>query len=136
MMHKSMKFYSVLLTLFVSTGVFAQQQDPEEEAKKLYEAIQEQVDKYANSLDLEDWQIFYVDSIFTHDYTAIQEEFNKMKKARVSNIDLYATVQDEWNENMYQAMQRVLNDEQWTKYLKMGAAREKKARDKRAAKKK
>ena len=32
-------------------------------------------------------------------------------------------------------MHKILDEDQWTKYLKMGAAREKKARDKRKAKK-
>ena len=39
-------------------------------------------------------------------------------------------------EQIYQAMHKVFNEEQWEKYLKSGAARDKKARDKRAAKKK
>ena len=36
---------------------------------------------------------------------------------------------------MYQAFRGIFKDEQWTKYLKCGAGREKKARDKRALKK-
>ena len=37
-------------------------------------------------------------------------------------------------EKNYNALHAILNEEQWTKYLKTGAARDKKARDKREAK--
>ena len=38
-------------------------------------------------------------------------------------------------EQMYQALRKVFDDKQWTKYLKSGAARDKKMRDKRMKKK-
>ena len=52
----------------------------------------------------------------------------------MSNTDVYQQVQDKWAEQVYVAMQKVLDEKQWEKYLKAGAAREKKSRDKRAAK--
>ena len=48
--------------------------------------------------------------------------------------DLYNQIQDKWMEQMYNAFEVVLDEPQWNRYLKAGAAREKKARDKRAAK--
>ena len=137
MIYKSMKFYSVLLMLFFSAGAFAQQQQmsPEEREKKLYESIQERVNRYAEDLDLEDWQVFYVDSILTHDCNAMQKEFDNLSSGGARNIDLYADIQDKWNENIYNAFRKVFNDDQWGKYLKQGGSRDKKARDKRAAKK-
>ena len=39
-------------------------------------------------------------------------------------------------EQIYNAFSKVFDEDQWAKYLKQGAAREKKARDKRAAKRK
>lgn len=137
MIYKSMKISLVLLALFASVSAFAQQPtSPEEQEKKLYDAIQEQVDRYAENLDLDDWQIFYVDSILTHNVMAIQEEFSSMQKAKVANPELYYDIQDKWNEETYNSLQKILDEEQWVKYLKQGAARDKKARDKRAAQKK
>lgn len=109
---------------------------PEQREKEFYEAIEQQVERLAEQLDLEDWQIFYVDSILTHDYKAMQEEFAAMSAAKMSNPDLFYDVQDKWMEQIYQSMRKVLNDKQWALYEKYGAARDKKARDKRAAKKK
>ena len=75
-----------------------------------------------------------VDSILNHDYRAMQEELSSLASAKVSNSDIYMKTSDKWAENIYQAFRKVLNDDQWTKYLKSGAAREKKAREKRKAK--
>jgi hypothetical protein len=44
------------------------------------------------------------------------------------------TVQDKWLEAIYQSYLRILNENQKAKYLKSGAAKAKKARDKRAEK--
>ena len=54
----------------------------------------------------------------------------------MSNADVYQQVQDKWAEQIYVALQKVLDEKQWAKYLKNGAAREKKSRDKRAEKRK
>jgi hypothetical protein len=45
-----------------------------------------------------------------------------------------SAAQDRWMESTYNAFNKFLTPEQWEKYLKNGAAREKKARDKRAQK--
>ena len=77
-----------------------------------------------------------MDSILIHNTMAIQNEFNSMQKAKVSNPELYYDIQDKWNEETYKAFQKLLDEEQWAKYLKQGGSRDKKARDKRAAQKK
>ena len=64
----------------------------------------------------------------------MRDELKGMGEAKVGNSDLYIIVQDKWAEKTYNAVHRILNDEQWNKYLKMGAARGKKSRDKRAQK--
>ncbi len=131
------KILFAAITLVISFGTaFAQQETmtPEEKEKKLTELIQQQVEKLETSLKLEDWQSFYADSILTHDYHALQEELDALQDAKVSNRDLYTKASDKWAEKIYVAMRGILNDEQWSKYLKGGAAREKKARDKRNAK--
>ena len=129
------KILFAALALFISIGsAFAQEMSPEEKEKKMTEFIQKEVEKFEKSLKLEDWQVFYTDSIFNHDYHALQEELDALREAKVSSSDLYTKASDKWAEKMYDAMHRVLNEEQWAKYLKRGAAREKKARDKRMSK--
>ena len=124
-----------LILLFAIPGLAQENKTPEEREKEFYEAIQSQIDRMAEQLDLEDWQVFYVDSIYTHDYKAMQDEFAAMSAAKMTNTDLFYDVQDKWMEQMYNALHKVFNEEQWNRYLKSGAARDKKQRDKRAAKK-
>ena len=106
-------------------------QKKEDKEKKMDEFIQHQVSNLDHSLKLETWQTFYVDSILNHDYRAMQDELDNLSSAKVSNTDIYIRTQDKWNEQIYQALSKVMNEAQWNKYLKMGAAREKKFRDKR-----
>ena len=106
-------------------------QKKENKEKKMDEFIKNQVSNLENSLKLETWQTFYVDSILNHDYRAMQDELDNLSSAKVSNTDIYIRTQDKWNEQIYQALSKVMNEAQWNKYLKMGAAREKKFRDKR-----
>lgn len=134
MIHKATKLFATLALLTVGAVTFAQEYDDPAEQKKFDESLEKSVEHYETILNLEDWQVFYVDSIMRHDFTALREEFNELSKAKVSNADIYVQVQDKWQEQMYNAFRKVLDDEQWTKYLKAGAARDKKARDKRAAK--
>ncbi len=131
-----MKFFVTLALFLLPLGVFAQQMSEEEQAKKLAEAIEQEVDHHAQNLDLEDWQIFYVDSILNTNYKGMMDELAVLNKSKVSNADLFVMAQDKWLEKTYVAFQKILNEEQWAKYLKSGAARDKKARDKREAKRK
>ena len=131
-----MKFFVTLALFLLPLGVFAQQMSEEEQAKKLAEAIEQEVDHHAQNLDLEDWQIFYVDSILNTNYKGMMDELAVLNKSKVSNADLFVMAQDKWLEKTYVAFQKILNEDQWAKYLKSGAARDKKARDKREAKRK
>lgn len=134
-----MKKALILLLLYFSAAIAgrAQQQQPltpEQKEKQLYEAIQKQVDDYAENLNLEDWQIFYADSILTHNLVELSKEYETQSKNKVSDSSIYMLIQDTWMEKTYQAFKKILNEEQWKKYLKTGAGRAKKDRDKRAAK--
>jgi hypothetical protein len=134
-----MKKFILILLLCAAPAAFLMAQEnnktPEQREKEMYEAIQAQVDHLTESLELEGWQTFYVDSILTHDYKALQAEIAALSASKVSNADLFYDAQDKWMEKMYQSLHKVFNEEQWSKYLRSGAQRDKKARDKRAAKK-
>lgn len=129
-----MKYFVIAFALFLALPLSAQQQAPQDPQKQLRENIDRSLEKYERSLDLEGWQIFYMDSIMTHDYSAMMAELEDINKAKVENTDIYMQIQDKWLEKIYNSFHKVLNEEQWNKYLKSGAAREKKARDKRESK--
>ena len=134
-----MKIFGILLLSLLTLSAAAQQQgqgeqDKIKEEKQPREYIDKNVEQTGINLGLEDWQLFYVDSILTHDVTAMTAEIKQLQASKVSNSAVYEQVQDKWLEAIYQAMGKVLNEDQWNKYLKQGAAREKKARDKRKAK--
>ena len=135
--YKAIKFFGITALLLLPLWLGAQQpMTEEEEIKQMRESIDKTVDNYTNLLDLADWQIFYLDSILTHDFDAMRLELKGLRDAKMSNADAYVRAQDKWSEQIYTSLQKVFNEEQWAKYLKSGAARDKKSRDKRAAKRK
>lgn len=124
-----------ILGLSLTLTGFAQEQlTPEQEQKKMREGIELLVLRYEESLDLEVWQTFYVDSILVHNYNAMAEETKALAMNRVENGDLYTMISDKWEDETYNAFRKILTDEQWKKYLKGGASRAKKAREVRAKK--
>lgn len=133
-----MKKFVLLSILCLAPALLCAQEKktPEQMEKEFYEAIEKQIDRLTTLLDLDDAQVFYVDSILTHDYNALKDEINNLAQSKISNPDIYAEVQDKWAEQIYTSFHGVFRQEQWTKYLKSGAEKEKRARDKRAAKKK
>ncbi len=128
-----MKLCYLIVALSISIGAMAQE-TPQDKDKMLRENIDKTLERYEKTLELEYWQVFYMDSILTHDYSAMMAELEEKSKAKVENSTIYQKVQDKWNEQIYNSIHKILNEEQWNKYLKQGAAREKKARDKREEK--
>ena len=120
----------------LSAGLAAQTQSADEAKaeKEFYESVQKETDRLTRLLDLDDAQVFYVDSILVHDYKAMQAEVKDLSDRKVSNVNMYYDVQDKWQENIYEAYHKIFDEDQWAKYLKSGAARDKKTRDKRRAK--
>ena len=135
-LNMKLKFIFIFLFAALSLSCFeAYAQDQEnDEAKQIEEYIQASLEQLERTLKLESWQVFYLDSILTHDYAGLAAELKQMQASKVSNTELYSQTQDKWAEQIYNSFQGVLNEDQWNKYLKSGASREKKARDKRAAK--
>ena len=116
--------------IFMGFESYAQQQDEPD----ILEQAEMEADRLQRLLYLEDWQTFYVDSILKHDYSAMLAEYEQYQKAKVSNSSIYIAVQDKWRDKMDAAFRKVFNDEQWAKYLKNGAAKAQKGREKRKAK--
>lgn len=133
-----MKKFAIAALLLLPICAFAQapqgQQDEAAAMKQFQESIDNEIERYADALKLEDWQIFYLDSIFNYNYHHRADEIRELNKQRVTNEEAYYAVDDKWMEANYQALQKVFDKDQWARYLKMGAEKAKKARDKRAAK--
>lgn len=126
----------LLAVLLLAVPAKAQDKTPDElkAEKELREFVDNELEKLTSQLKLEYWQEFLVDSIMTHDYQAITEEFNKYKKEKISNTDEYYKVQDKWNDKMYYAIEAILNKDQKALFAKTAMAKAKKQRDKKKAK--
>ena len=127
-----MSIAALALMIGVSSTLSAQNEQQTE--KEFYESIDSQVNRLADLLDLNDAQIFYVDSILVHDYGAMQAELKEMQDKKVSNPDLYYDIQFKWQDQVYYSFQKIFDEDQWARYLKSGAERDKKNRDKKRAK--
>ena len=121
----------VFVLLCSSVEAFAQEKDNQPD---VYEQAEMEADRLQRILDLEDWQVFYVDSTLKHDFPAMVAEMDKLRNSKVSNMMLYQAVQDKWWERIDATYKRIFTPQQWAAYLKSGAAKVQKAREKRKAK--
>ena len=121
---------AVLASMIFSVSALAQQQ----EKPDVNQQAEEEADRLQRVLDLEDWQVFYVDSTLKHDLSAIMAEYEKLQDSKVNNISLYQSVQDKWMEQIDVTYKKIFTEKQWAAYLKSGAGKAIKAREKRKAK--
>ena len=123
--------FIVVCALFCScVNASAQTQEKQPD---IYEQAEMEADRLQKVLDLEDWQVFYVDSTLKHDIPAMMAEIDKLRNSKVSNNMLYQSVQDKWWDQIDATYKRIFNPQQWAAYLKSGAAKAQKAREKRKA---
>ena len=120
---------AAVFMLAASVMASAQQEEPLD----IYERAEAEADRLQRVLDLEDWQVFYVDSTLKHDFPAMMAEFEQLRGAKISNRSMYQDVQDKWMDRIDATYKRIFTPEQWAAYLKSGAAKAQKARAKRKA---
>lgn len=126
-----------LISLFVVLlGVFNVFSADAQEQKEpdLIKIAEQEADRLQRLLDLEDWQVFYVDSTLKYNFPAMDGELKELQSSKVSNSMMYMAVQDKWMEKTDSTFMKIFNQEQWKDYLKSGAARQQKARAKRKEK--
>jgi len=121
---------AVVVSMIFSVSVSAQQQ----EGPDVYQQAEDEADRLQRSLDLEDWQVFYVDSTLKHDLSAIMSEYEELQSSKVGNVSMYQAVQDKWMDQIDATYKKIFTEEQWKAYLKTGAGKAIKAREKRKAK--
>ena len=119
------------LSASVSVRALAQQQ---EKMPDIYQQAEMEADRLQKLLDLEDWQTFYVDSTLKHDFPAMMAEYEQMKNAKIGNTSMYMEVQDKWMDQIDATYKKIFSDEQWATYLRQGAGKAQKAREKRRMK--
>lgn len=123
---------TVLSLIFISRGsVYAQNNQQQKTPEELAAS---EADRLERLLDLEGWQVFYVDSTLQHDFAALTAEVKMLQDSKVDNLSLYQLVQDKWWDRIDASYRKIFTDEQWAKYLKNGALKNQKARAKRKAK--
>ena len=123
---------AAMFMLLASQGEASAQQ--QQEAPDIYEQAEMEADRLQRILDLEDWQVFYVDSTLKHYLPAMIEESEQLRAAKVANVSMYQEVRDKWWDQIDATYRKIFTQEQWAAYLKQGAAKAQKARAKRRAK--
>lgn len=126
-----MKLFIMAVCLFLGSFAASAQ---EQKQPDIYQQAETEADRLQQLLDLEDWQVFYVDSTLKHDWPAMIAEYDGLRAKKVSNTSMYQAVQDKWMDQIDNTYRKIFNPQQWAAYLKSGAAKLQKAREKRKAK--
>lgn len=133
-----LKSLALAASIFLAVPCFSQQPEKEmtkeEMEEKIYESIDAEIKRLNEYIGLEYWQEFYVDSILTHDYLAMNDEVMALQKSGATNSTAYSVIYDKWMESVYQGFKKIFNEAQWKRYEKIGAGKAKKDRDKRTEK--
>ena len=130
-MKLNIRVLAAFLMVFMGFEAYAQQ--PQQQPDLLQQAEME-ADRLQRLLDLEDWQTFYVDSTLKHDFPAMMAEYEQLRAAKVANTSMYQDVRDKWLDQIDATYKRIFTEEQWVLYLKSGAGKAQKAREKRRLK--
>ena len=120
---------SLVACVICVSGNAQQQKQPD-----VYEQAETEADRLQRVLDLEDWQVFYVDSTLKHDLPAMMAEYERLQASKVENVTLYQNIQDKWMDQIDATYKKIFTEPQWKAYLKQGASKAQKARDKRRKK--
>ena len=121
---------ALIIAVFMLAACVTASAQQKDEAPDIYEQAEAEADRLQRILDLEDWQVFYVDSTLKHDFPAMMEEYERLRVSKVSNTSLYQDVRDKWMEQIDVTYRKIFTDEQWAAYLKSGATRGQTARAK------
>ena len=101
-------------------------ESPEELAAKT-------ADQLMTYLGLDDRQVYQVDSTLQSVYTQLFAQIEAVRKSGATNDESYLLVSDRWGAVIDSTFRCIFNDRQWKLYLKTPSGKEKKARDKRMA---
>ena len=123
-----MKILFIAVLISISASVYAQ--NPQQTPKTPEEVAVEQALKLQTDLKLSDYQLFYVDSILQTNFVGQQQEFEKMRASGMQGQKSYEDVYNKWKAKTEDAFEKILNKEQFEKFLKLSGvpAKERKKR--------
>ena len=102
------------IVLLGANSAFAQDDKeitPEEYAAK-------QVKSLTSKLQLTESQEFYVDSILTTNYVGLKNQIDDMQRSGMQDPENYRRCSEMWQDKTIAAMKKVLDEQQFIKYLK------------------
>lgn len=118
---KAMKACKVILLIvsftFVTSFLKAQNQDQPQ--KSPAEMASEQADRLQKDLNLKDHQLFFVDSILQYNFVGLSNEIDQMRAAGMQTMESYRAVQTKWAMKTEEAFEKILDNEQFIRYLKV-----------------
>ena len=121
----------IAAALFSAAAPRALAQEPQE--PNLDEIINTHIENLTRMFDLDDIQVFFLDSILQFNYHSLQEEVKQTRKSGASNAETYQIISDKWMARTDEALEKLFTAEQWAKYQTTSYGKEKKRRDKRIA---
>lgn len=89
-----------------------EQESPEEIAIKMANRLE-------TDLKLNSTQLFYVDSIFRHNYTELFAAVEEARARGSQDQQTYKTLSEKWMQKTFNALKGVLDEQQYIRYLKM-----------------
>lgn len=104
--------------VFLGSFAFLAQAQEQQKEKTPEELAAMEVEILEKELELTPSQAFYVDSILVSSYTRLKMDFESLKSSGMQNASTYRAVSDKSMESCKQAMQRVLDEQQYIKYLR------------------
>lgn len=128
-----MKLTTILLTTFAITfAINAIAQHQEQKEKSPVEIAYEQTEMLRESLDLNHFQVFKVDSILQSNIAGVMNQFEEMKKGGLQNPDSYREVQKRWQTKTDSEFEKLFTLDQFERYLKLSGMPSKERKKKMA----
>lgn len=129
-----MRYINSLLSLFLLTicTFSASAQNPNgPNEKEIADLVTKEADNLMKLFNLDDYQLFFVDSVLQANMPPMMAEMDRVKKSGAAVQSSYQVVADEWLDKTDKAFEKIFTKEQWAKYMKSAYGKEKKKRDKR-----
>lgn len=114
-----MSFFKSLILVF---GLFAWantlwgQEEPKQKSPEEYAVME--AERLEKELNLNQHQLFYIDSILQYNFVALSAEFEKMKAGGMQDTRSYMAVKDKWQDKTLKAFEAILDEQQYIKYLR------------------
>ncbi|MCF0177126.1 MAG: hypothetical protein HUJ90_00755 [Bacteroidales bacterium] len=127
--------FCIMAGLALSFALSAQNQAKSEQEKmqEYMKIAEEQTNQMEDLYKLDYAQVFMVDTLFQNVIPQYYSEYEAISKTGATNTESYQVVVDKWTARIDDSLERIFTPEQWKKYMKSAAGKEKVKRDKRMA---